>query len=346
MQGDTQPHNSKSPNQSTDGKEVPSRDSAQFEDYVRTELRELARPLEGLDKWENLATGVGIPGTVLSWVAFFVMWLSWDFLWWTALLWAFAVMSPFFYPMMIIITIIEKKTNSVLPTFDERFPKGTAERETSLHLLEQRLQWAAEQIGALGRLYNVVRGQPGVKSEIQASLAIKSLKDKSLRGEAPAEHAPKTVLELYSQMNEQAASNPTAGAWIAVCHLLAAERVNVIDRVSGVIGGGILKAGEPTWRVSRAEAIRCAGTAISLLGDDTEGIAFLREILTRAEGISEPGVQPTVRETEVTPGLFGGAYVFRDETIAIHTLANELTMAEIKDIVKSIPGHEWLIGHT
>jgi len=151
-------------------------------------------------------------------------------------------------------------------------------------------------------------------------------------------------LSTYEKKSEKADSDPKAAAWVAACHLLCAERVNIDYRDKNLLSGPPTAFGF-TWEVSKRCAIELAKKALALLsGDDKLAKSFLHSIIKRAMSIASSAVQPFAVETTSSGwgGILGTRYVLSPESMAVQR--GGMTLADLDQLLAALPGHEWLTG--
>ena len=143
---------------------------------------------------------------------------------------------------------------------------------------------------------------------------------------------------LYGHVGD-VESGAKAVAWHALCHLVCAERVNIIRDISHVLGAS--SKGEPTWPASKASAIKCAREAAASLPADSPGKATMNAILERATAIDAPrGPEVHMKEMSTSAGP-----IFAHVTMVLDQLAItacETTIDDLVDTLESLPNHEWL----
>jgi hypothetical protein len=155
----------------------------------------------------------------------------------------------------------------------------------------------------------------------------------------------KPFVEFFSEYNknlEKANNDAKAAAWIAVCHLLCAEKVN-IQYITSTIGQG-----ELTWKKSKSKAIEFAKKAASLESSrDDNVINFFQAIISRAQLINYSKLLPS-KFSHLPPGGMSGAlfphYVYNPEDVAV--ISGGMTITAFNALLSTLPGHEWLTGYT
>jgi len=134
-------------------------------------------------------------------------------------------------------------------------------------------------------------------------------------------------------------SNAKAAAWVALCHLVCAERVNIVRHYEHALGASL--GSRSTWQASKQKAQEYAGRANALLLPNSPGKTFTQAILDRASSLQAP------RSKEVhghsissSPGPLFASYTHTLEDVAI--LSGEASIADVEETLKSLPGHDWL----
>lgn len=145
------------------------------------------------------------------------------------------------------------------------------------------------------------------------------------------------VLEKYTKNLEKADTDPKAAVWIALCCLLAAQRINLVRTLTAALCG--IFETQNSWEICRQKSIELAKKAISMLPSDSEGRDFVQGLLNRAEEIAESPPR------EILIQKYGS--VFGDSVIAIEYEAitrSGISMDELDNFVESLPGHHWLLS--
>ncbi len=144
------------------------------------------------------------------------------------------------------------------------------------------------------------------------------------------------VLEKYTTSLKNAHTSPKAAAWVAVCYILAAQRINLVRTVTAAILG--ITETENSWKVCRQRAMELATRAMSMPASDSDGQAFLKGLLKRAEEITEPPLRkmPIQRHASVW-----GDTILDVEYEAV--MRSCICMDELNDLVTSLSGRQWLL---
>lgn len=144
------------------------------------------------------------------------------------------------------------------------------------------------------------------------------------------------VMETYTTNASNADIDPKAAAWSALCCLLAAQRINLVYTLTAVLCG-IIETNN-SWEVCKQTSIELAMKALSMLNSDSEGRAFVQALLKKAEALDEPP------RRQIPIQKYGS--VFGDAVVAIEHEAikrSGVSMDELNNVVKSLPGHGWLL---
>ena len=144
------------------------------------------------------------------------------------------------------------------------------------------------------------------------------------------------VLKTYTINLKKAATDPKAAAWLALCCLAAAQRVNLVRTVTAALVGRTETLN--SWEVCRQKAMALTAKALSMFDADAEGRVFLEALfaLTQKITASPPRKIPIQRYASVM-----GDTILDIEYEAIQH--SGLSMDELKSLALSMPGHEWLL---
>ena len=151
-------------------------------------------------------------------------------------------------------------------------------------------------------------------------------------------HQPyQLVLEKYTTHLKQVDSDPKAATWVALCCLLAAQRVNLVRTITAVLCGFIETRN--SWEVCRYRAIELAKKTMAMLPLDSEGLLLVKNLLSRAEAVTEPP------HREIPIRLH--ASVMGDRILDIEheaIMRSGISLDDLNDLVTSLPGHQWLLA--
>ena len=145
------------------------------------------------------------------------------------------------------------------------------------------------------------------------------------------------VLEIYTASLDQAATDPKAVAWVALCYLLAAKRVNLVRTITAAIVG--LTETANSWEVCRQRTMELTTKAMRMLAADSEGQVFVKGLFASAEKIAK---SPS-REIPIQRH----ASVWGDSILDIEyeaVVRSGVSIDELNNLVASMPGHQWLIS--
>lgn len=110
----------------------------------------------------------------------------------------------------------------------------------------------------------------------------------------------------WIQQSKKSDADPQSAAWVALCHLVCAERVNVVRETKHAIGMSLEK--EETWKESKKSAVEYAQKALSLLPTSSPGHPFVSALLQRAQRIAGPSANVVGTQTMSTQvSLFDGS---------------------------------------
>lgn len=145
------------------------------------------------------------------------------------------------------------------------------------------------------------------------------------------------VLEKYMASLDQAATDPKAAAWVALCYLLAAQRVNLVRTVTAALVG--LSETQNSWEICRQKAMELATRAMRMLAPDSEGQVFVKGLFASAQKITKSPLReiPIQRHASVW-----GDSILEIEYEAV--VRSGVTIDELNNFVGSMPGHQWLIS--
>ncbi len=145
------------------------------------------------------------------------------------------------------------------------------------------------------------------------------------------------VIEKYKANLEKINTDPKAGAWVALCCLLAAQRINLVRTITAAISGFVET--QNSWKACKESAIRLTINAISMLPCNSDGFIFLKALFTRAEGIGEsPSWEIPIQRY---------ASVFGDTIVDIEyeaVMRSGVSIDELNTLASSLPGHQWLLS--
>lgn len=145
------------------------------------------------------------------------------------------------------------------------------------------------------------------------------------------------VIEKYKANLKKIDTDPKAGAWVALCCLLAAQRINLVRTITAAISGFFET--QDSWKTCKEAAIRLATNAMSMLPSDSEGLIFLQALLARAQGIEESPSREIPRQRY--------ASVYGDSIVDIEyeaVVQSGVSIDELNALALSLPGHQWLLS--
>ena len=174
------------------------------------------------------------------------------------------------------------------------------------------------------------------------------------------------LLMLWHRQNQKAGTDPKAAAWVALCHLVCMEHVNVRVREPGGETIESVLVGR-TWPASKAMALDFAERACRNLPVDSAGRRLLHDIQRRASSMTAPPgeeVRWLIKRTDQLPAFpnlpddllppsalasypshlahlrTGFHYLWDTEWAAF--LSGEATIDDLLETLRSLPGQEWL----
>ena len=144
------------------------------------------------------------------------------------------------------------------------------------------------------------------------------------------------VLEKYTNNLKKVDTDPKGAAWVALCCLLAAQRVNLVRTLTVTIMG--VSETKNSCEVCRQGAIELATKAMSMLPSDSEGQVFLQGLLTKAEEIMESASWEIPIQVHASP-LAGSVLAIEYEAV----VRSGVSIDKLNNLVASLPGHQWLL---
>ena len=144
------------------------------------------------------------------------------------------------------------------------------------------------------------------------------------------------VLEKYTTHVKQVDIDPRAATWVALCCLLAAQRVNLVRTVTAILCGFFET--KNSWEVCRCRAMELSKKAMSMLPLDSDGWVLVKGLLSKAEAVTEsPHRQIPVRLH---------ASVMGDSILDIEyeaLMRSGISIDDLNSLVTSLPGNQWLL---
>ena len=144
------------------------------------------------------------------------------------------------------------------------------------------------------------------------------------------------VLEKYKTNLKQVDTDPKAATWVALCCLLAAQRVNLVRTVTAILCGFFET--KNSWGVCRHRAMELAKKAISMLPFDSEGLVLVKDLLSKAEEVTES--PPREIPIRLHASVMGDT-ILDIEYEAI--MRSGISIDDLNNLVTSLPGHQWLL---
>jgi hypothetical protein len=146
------------------------------------------------------------------------------------------------------------------------------------------------------------------------------------------------VLKKYSANLKKTETDPKAAAWVALCCILAAQRVNLVRTITAAIIG--LTETQSSWKVCRQRAMELTTTAMSMVSSDTEGQIFMNGLLAMIEKITE-SPHREIRIQRYASVMGDSIHDIEYEAV----VRSGILMDELNNFVVSLPGHQWLLSH-
>lgn len=138
-------------------------------------------------------------------------------------------------------------------------------------------------------------------------------------------------------LKKTATTDPKAAAWVALCCLLAAQRVNLVRTITAAIVG--LTETQSSWEVCRQRAVELATKAMTMFSPDSDGRIFVKALLAMAAKITEPPPRK-IRIQQY-------ASVMGDTILAIEhqdLVRSGVSIDDLNNCVAALPGHQWLLN--
>ncbi|MGD2028344.1 MAG: hypothetical protein PVG86_00295, partial [Desulfobacterales bacterium] len=146
------------------------------------------------------------------------------------------------------------------------------------------------------------------------------------------------VLEKYSANLKKAGTDPKAAAWVALCYIMSAQRVNVVRTITAAMIG--LTETHSSWEVCRQRAMDLAAAAMTMVSTDAEGQIFMNGLITMIENITE-SPHREIRIQRYASVMGDSIQDIEYEAV----LRSGISMDELNHLVVSLPGHQWLLFH-
>jgi len=150
-------------------------------------------------------------------------------------------------------------------------------------------------------------------------------------------HPYSLVLRKYTANLNKTTTDPKAAAWVALCCLLAAQKINLVRTITAAIVG--LTETQNSWEVCRQRAVELATKAMTMFSSDSDGRIFVKALLAMAAKITKPPPRK-IRIQQY-------ASVMGDTILAIEHLAlvrSGVSIDDLNDCVTALPGHQWLLA--
>lgn len=150
-------------------------------------------------------------------------------------------------------------------------------------------------------------------------------------------YLPLCVMLLKTDRPEIETEQQTLGR-IAALHLLCAERANLVHRLASE-ETGVLED-HHAWHMSKAASIKFCKKALEIKNDDPDSTTFLQAILLRAESLNACEAPPFATTHFFTNFVKLAPSLIKSEHQAV--FSGLVTIKDFEDLVKSIPGNQWL----
>ena len=152
------------------------------------------------------------------------------------------------------------------------------------------------------------------------------------------------LLGIWRVMTDGTGKDPRSLGWLAACHLLHAERVNIRFTTQHPLVG--LSSTVESWQASKTAAIEYAERALGRLNHldaKDQGRHFCRSVADRARALTQSRVPAREITNTVTARFLvdHGMHVVEDRAIA----AGGQTLDSLSELVRELRGSQWLAGH-
>ena len=145
------------------------------------------------------------------------------------------------------------------------------------------------------------------------------------------------VLERYTSNLKNIDADPRAAAWIALCCLLAARRINLMRTITAAISGFVEK--KDSWKACKERAMILAESAMSMLSRNSDGHLFLKALYAHAKDMTKPP------SWEIPIQRYASVYGDRILDIEYEALVRSgLTIDDVKRFASSLPRYQWLLS--
>jgi hypothetical protein len=146
------------------------------------------------------------------------------------------------------------------------------------------------------------------------------------------------VLEKYSVNLKKTQTDPKAAAWVALCCILAAQKVNVVRTITAAIIG--ITETHGSREVCLRRAAELATATMTMVSSDAEGQIFINGLLSMIENITE-SPEREIRIQRYASVMGDCIHEIEYEAVA----RSGISMDELNTLVESLPGHQWLLSH-
>lgn len=145
------------------------------------------------------------------------------------------------------------------------------------------------------------------------------------------------VLKKYTTNLEKTDTDPKSAAWIILCYLLAAKKVNLVRTLTAVLCG--IVETKNSWEVCRQRSMELVKKARSILPSNSEGQIFLQQLQKRAEEITGSPSR------EIPIQIYGSVLGNTVTPIEYDAVSRSgISIDELYNFAKSLPSHQWLLS--
>ncbi len=145
------------------------------------------------------------------------------------------------------------------------------------------------------------------------------------------------VLGKYTTNLKKTETDPQAAVWVALCCLLAAQRVNLVRTITAALIG--LTETKNSWEVCRQKAMEYLTKAMTMFSSDSDGHVFVKGLLDMAARITEPPPRK-IRIQKYASVMGDTILAIEHEAIA----RSGVSIDDLNNCVAALPGHQWLLA--
>ena len=150
-------------------------------------------------------------------------------------------------------------------------------------------------------------------------------------------HPYSLVLRKYTANLNKTTTDPKAAAWVALCCLLAAQKINLVRTITAAIVG--LTETQNSWEVCRQRAVELATKAMTMFSSDSDGRIFVKALLAMAAGITKP--PPRKIRIQQYASVMGDTILALEHQALVRS---GVSIDDLNNCVATLPGHQWLLA--